>query len=285
LWFTEFGGKIGRITTTGQVTEFSVGLTPGGSPAGITSGPDGNLWFTESSGNRLGAINTVGQITEFSAGISANSSPFEITSGPGDTIWFTELDGNRIARLGLAPQVTSVVVNGGAAQRSTVTQVQISFDEHVVLSDNPADAFRLVRQGDGAVVTLRAIVDDSGDGTIVTLQFAGAATQGTSLADGRFILTALAGQISGKNGALDGDGDGQPGGNFTFGDSSGLFRFFGDANGDQVVNGLDLGLFRSAFGTAIGDANFVGFLDFNGDGVINGLDLGQFKLHFGSALP
>jgi hypothetical protein len=105
------------------------------------------------------------------------------------------------------------------------------------------------------------------------------------LADGRFILTALAGQISGKNGALDGDGDGQPGGNFSFGDTQGLFRFFGDANGDQVVNGLDLGLFRSAFGTAIGDANFDSFFDFNGDGVINGLDLGQFKLRFGAALP
>src|SRR5262245_4523867 len=46
LWFTEFAGqKIGRITTGGAITEFSV---PPSFPIGITTGPDGALWFTES---------------------------------------------------------------------------------------------------------------------------------------------------------------------------------------------------------------------------------------------
>jgi hypothetical protein len=49
-----------------------------------------------------------------------------------------------------------------------------------------------------------------------------------------------------------------------------------------VVNCLDLGYFRNAFGTAAGDP---GYLDFNGDGAINGLDLGQFRLRFGTSLP
>jgi hypothetical protein len=51
------------------------------------------------------------------------------------------------------------------------------------------------------------------------------------------------------------------------------------------VNGLDLGFFRTAFGTTLGDANYVAYLDFNGDGVINGLDLGQFNLRFGTTQP
>ena len=33
-------------------------------PAGITSGPDGNLWFTEHSGNRIGRLSTTGTLTE-----------------------------------------------------------------------------------------------------------------------------------------------------------------------------------------------------------------------------
>lgn len=36
------------------VTEFSAGITPGSDPRGITAGPDGNLWFTEPSGDRVG---------------------------------------------------------------------------------------------------------------------------------------------------------------------------------------------------------------------------------------
>jgi streptogramin lyase len=45
---------IGRITVAGFVTEFD-GLT--GIPHfGITSGPDGNLWFTEPGDNKIGRI-------------------------------------------------------------------------------------------------------------------------------------------------------------------------------------------------------------------------------------
>ena len=46
LWFTEFGAnKIGRITTTGQFSEYA--LANLSNPGGITAGPDGALWFAE----------------------------------------------------------------------------------------------------------------------------------------------------------------------------------------------------------------------------------------------
>src|ERR1700743_2564700 len=52
LWFVEYlGNKIGRITTTGAITEFPV-PTSGGGPAGITTGPDGALWFAELGGGK-----------------------------------------------------------------------------------------------------------------------------------------------------------------------------------------------------------------------------------------
>jgi virginiamycin B lyase len=46
LWFTESGtGKIGRVTTTGQITEYPL-PSEGAEPIRIAPGPDGNLWFT-----------------------------------------------------------------------------------------------------------------------------------------------------------------------------------------------------------------------------------------------
>jgi uncharacterized delta-60 repeat protein len=53
VWFTEFnavtasgGGKIGRITPDGQVTEFE---TPYAAVRTMVAGPDGNLWFTQNN--------------------------------------------------------------------------------------------------------------------------------------------------------------------------------------------------------------------------------------------
>jgi virginiamycin B lyase len=34
-------------------------------PSGITAGPDGNLWFTETGANKIGRTTTAGVITEF----------------------------------------------------------------------------------------------------------------------------------------------------------------------------------------------------------------------------
>ena len=81
------------------ITEFSAGISAGAAPAGITAGPDGNLWFTEASGNRIGRITPLGVVTEFSAGISAFALPSYITSGPDGNLWFSEQNGNRIGRI------------------------------------------------------------------------------------------------------------------------------------------------------------------------------------------
>ncbi len=58
----KLGIDIGRITTKGKITEFPLPTrceSPlGCEPFGITAGPDGNLWFTESSGNKIWRITT-----------------------------------------------------------------------------------------------------------------------------------------------------------------------------------------------------------------------------------
>ena len=59
----------------------------------ITSGPDGNLWFTEGDKGRIGRITTAGDAVEFNLP-SASASPRGIAKGPDGNVWFTELAGN-----------------------------------------------------------------------------------------------------------------------------------------------------------------------------------------------
>jgi virginiamycin B lyase len=80
---------IGRTVRTGwcawQVTDFTgTGISQ---PSGITTGPDGALWFTNTGNNTIGRITTAGKVTNFTGtGISA---PGAITSGPLNSLWFT----------------------------------------------------------------------------------------------------------------------------------------------------------------------------------------------------
>jgi sugar lactone lactonase YvrE len=182
-------------------------------------------------------------------------------------------------------QVSSAKVNGGAVQRSRVTDITVTFTGLATLPANPADAFRLTRLGpDGSPTDVTLAVDLSASTatqTIARLTFGGALTDFGSLVDGLYRLRILAAQVSGSGQPLDGDANGTAGGDFTLD----LHRLFGDFSGDKTVNVTDLTAFRNAFGATTSDPNYQPFLDFNGDGVINITDLTQFRNRFGVILP
>src|SRR5262245_55726710 len=105
FWFTEFSAsRIGRITKTGQITEFV--LSAGRGPLNITVGPDGALWFTENQGDRIGRITTAGAITEFLVP-GAGSAPNDIVTGPDGALWFTQTGSDQIGRITTAGVVTN----------------------------------------------------------------------------------------------------------------------------------------------------------------------------------
>jgi streptogramin lyase len=90
-----FGGQIGRISTSGTVTEFALptGADPNGTPRGITAGPDGNLWFTERDASdrpAIGRLTPGGAYTQFAAPFSLFNQSGSITVGPDGALWFTE---------------------------------------------------------------------------------------------------------------------------------------------------------------------------------------------------
>jgi len=86
------------VTPTGHITEFPLTYSW---PVGITSGPDGNLWFTEPEVNKIGRITPTGSVQEFALPTTCggNCAPSEITGGPDGNLWFTENEGNHIGRI------------------------------------------------------------------------------------------------------------------------------------------------------------------------------------------
>ena len=123
LWFTEyFGNNIGRITTTGSMTDFRI-PTANATPEGIALGPDGALWFTEAGANKIGQMTTTGSFSEFPIptagsfprGIAAgpDGAPQFIVAAPDGAMWFTEGSGDKIGRITSRPTSKDQCKNGG----------------------------------------------------------------------------------------------------------------------------------------------------------------------------
>ena len=99
------GNRIGRITPAGAITEFTRPHGPE-RPVGITAGPDGNLWFTESDGQPDRPDHARRASSPSFQPAPAGSGPAGITAGPDGNLWFTEMHGNRIGRITPAGVVT-----------------------------------------------------------------------------------------------------------------------------------------------------------------------------------
>jgi streptogramin lyase len=106
LWFSNFSptaGGVGRITTTGGITEFTSGLTAHVQPYGIILGPDGNIWFAGGVSETipppaLGVVTPTGAITTILLSDPA-SELGDLTTGPDGNIWFTDSGLHKIGRI------------------------------------------------------------------------------------------------------------------------------------------------------------------------------------------
>ncbi|WP_406512963.1 isopeptide-forming domain-containing fimbrial protein [Streptomyces sp. NBC_00161] len=80
---------------------FEYSLVNPSTPIGITTGPEGNMWFTEFGGEKIGRITTAGAISEYPIP-TTSGQPEEITAGPDDSLWFTERNSGKIGRISTA---------------------------------------------------------------------------------------------------------------------------------------------------------------------------------------
>jgi streptogramin lyase len=85
----------GAEPSAAAINEFPL-PTAGGSPTGVATGTDGNVWLTEASASRIARVTPAGTATEFA--LPAGREPLEIVSA-GGLLWFTERAGDRIGRI------------------------------------------------------------------------------------------------------------------------------------------------------------------------------------------
>lgn len=171
------------------------------------------------------------------------------------------------------PQISTVQVNDGSAQRSRVKSLRLPFNELVTFDSS---SFLLT----GPAGTVPMSIDNSASTltqTIVILTPTGPGIIGGSLPDGLYSLTLFASQVTDSfSQALDGDGDGIPGGDFDFD----FHRLFGDLDGNRTVDGSDF----SAFGAAFGYTGFDSAFDYDDSSTVDGSDFGEFGNRFGVTL-
>jgi hypothetical protein len=150
-------------------------------------------------------------------------------------------------------------------------------------------AFQLTRAGGGPVGGFTTSAATIGGVTVVTLgNFTGAETDGGSLADGRYTLTVAAAAVTANGMPLDGNGDGTSGDSYvspadTAAGGPGqlrLYRLFGDATGNGVVDLSDLVALRGTFNAGLGSPVYLHYLDADGNGTVDLADLGEFRSRF-----
>jgi hypothetical protein len=161
-----------------------------------------------------------------------------------------------------ALRVSNLLVNNGAAQRSMLTSVRLTFNRPVTLGTGALTLNRTpATLGEPPVSIPFTLTTDS---TSATLTFPGGI--GGSLADGLYELTLTPNLIT--------DAVGQ-----TLAPVVYRFRrLFGDSDGNGRVDVRDQTAFLAALNSSLGQSNYRAHFDFDGDGVISTLDQDQFLL-------
>src|SRR6185312_7195396 len=116
-----------------SIVEYAI-PTANSVPDAIVSGPDGNLWFTESFTGRLGRITPAGQVSEFPVAATA------IAAGPDGNVWFTEA--TAIGKITPAGQVTRYPYAGGKANGITLGP-----DGNLYFTDSGSKIGKITPQG------------------------------------------------------------------------------------------------------------------------------------------
>jgi virginiamycin B lyase len=107
------------VSASPTVNSFNI-PTSNAEPFNITSGPDGNLWFTELNANKIGQLTPLGQFTEFNIP-SSNAGANYITSGPDGNLWFTELNANKIGRITPSGVITEFTIPSSNSAPQEIT--------------------------------------------------------------------------------------------------------------------------------------------------------------------
>jgi streptogramin lyase len=200
-----------RTLLTLTVTNFPIPLVAIVKPDGITTGPDGNLWFTETAADKIGRMTPAGVVTEFplpAVTVPAGSTgpppgPTEITAGPDGALWFIGVPGE-VGRISTAGVVTEFAVPdvpppagsppGTAGTPVTLTGITAGPDGALWFVGAPGEVGRISTAGVVTEFPVPEIPPPAGSspGTAGTLATLTAITAGP---DGALWFTGVPGEV------------------------------------------------------------------------------------------
>lgn len=170
LYFTEQGaGNIGQVSSGGALKEISIsknGGTTGDFGVFITSGPDGNLWFTEQGPNPGIATMAISgnAVTEHPI---AGSSPVFITSGPiQNTLVFTDPAHNAVGQITTAGTVTETTIPTANANPLAIA-VLTTDASHVYFVEHDASKIGILNVNTNTVTEVPTLTPNAGPTMIV----------------------------------------------------------------------------------------------------------------------
>ncbi len=264
-----FGGD------TGSIQSWSLTITT--SEVSTTTNASGGYTFPGLAASSYFGSYQVRDVTPAGFTLSAPASPFSFNLGIGGAA--TAADFGLFTQLPLTT-VDTIAIDDGTAQRSMVRKITVVLNGNVPAANIQAGAF-LVAQTSGSPATfstgIASVTPTAGNTTTIVLTFSGSSIVGASLADGRYTLVIDGSKITDSNGqAVDAAGNGTAG---SVSAPTSFFRFFGDSNGDGVVDATDYLAFRTAYLSGlvtVGNSIF----DFDGDGHFLVADLTAFNARF-----
>ncbi len=140
------GSSIWKISPQGNATELKIPvLFP--QPWGVTSGSDGNVWFTTRNGsvNSIGKLAPTGQLTLYPIP-TPRALANQITTGPDGALWFTETGTSKIGQL--VPSSGAItefaVPNGENPENIISVGSQIVFNSTAGLTSTDFDLYRAI---------------------------------------------------------------------------------------------------------------------------------------------
>ncbi len=175
---------------------------------------------------------------------------------------------NTIARISdpITPQYTGFQINGGEQQRSIVDEIRLNFSDFIFVSPG---AMTLTNTTTGTAVPVFGIV---GNDSMSLNVFPGQNfSRDRTLADGTYELFVPGWSITHAQSGIPLEQDIR----LTFAD--GLFRLFGDLNGNGSIDKSEVDSFNSAYPSSFGESNYIPELDELGDAIIGADDQASFR--------
>jgi hypothetical protein len=208
------------------------------------------------------------QTIEFCWTATAGTHNITIIANEAQTIPESDYGNNQARKsITVVAGASNIAVTNIILPKNVIGQgYNMSINVTVVNKGDFTETFNVTIYANTTILELQTVTLSKGTSTTITFTWN---TMGFAFGD--YTISAYAWPILGETDIDDN----------TFVDGWVIVSIPGDINGDGVVDSTDQGILGMAWGSIIGEPNYVPEADLNGDGVVDSIDLGVVGVNWG----